>query len=296
MRVAVLGLGRMGVPIAERLRDAGYELRVWNRTAAAAETFAASGVGVLADPAAAWDEAEIAITMLSDDAALEGVTTGEHGLLDGARGGVLVDMSTVSPSASARVAAACEGRGVAFLRAPVSGNPSVVRAGNLGIIVSGPREPYERLAELLRAIGPNVFYVGGAEEARIVKLGLNMMLAGTAELVAEALTLAERHGIGREQMLEVMGSSAIGSPFLRYKTAALIADDYQSTFSSRLMFKDLALALDAAKDVAVPLPVVALVGQLVLGCIGAGMGDDDFMSLVVRLRREAGLADGPPAG
>lgn len=289
MRIAVLGLGQMGTPIAERLEQAGHELSVWNRSPDALGPFKERGIRVLDDPSEAWHHADCAITMLSDGAALEAVVLSERGLLESAERGVLIDMSTISVTASARVAAECERRGVAFLRAPVTGNPSVVRAGNLGIIVSGPREEFDRLVATLRDIGPTVFYVGSREEARIVKLALNLMIAGTVELISEALVLAQKHGIGSGEMLEVMGASAVGSPFVKYKTDALVAEDYSSTFSARLMYKDLALALEAANDAELPLPVTALTQQLFQGCIATGMGDWDLTALLPRLRREAGL-------
>ena len=286
MRLAVLGLGRMGAPIAERLEQAGHELSVWNRSAGPAEAFAERGVRVLGAPRDAWEHADACITMLADGPAVEAVA---EDLLATEADGVLVDMSTIGVDASARVAEACDRRGVEFLRAPVTGNPSVVVAGNLGIIVSGPVVAYERLGGALRDICPNLFHVGEADEARIVKLGLNLVIAGTAQLMAEALVLAEKHGIGRATMLEVMGNSAIGSPLVKYKTEALVADDYTSTFTSRLMYKDLELALGAADEVTTPLPVTALTQQLVQACIATGMGDDDFSALLPRLRREAGL-------
>jgi 3-hydroxyisobutyrate dehydrogenase-like beta-hydroxyacid dehydrogenase len=264
MRVAVLGLGRMGAPIADRLEQAGHELSVWNRSPAPTEPFSERGIHVHGAPRQAWEHADVCLTML-------------------------VDMSTIGVDSSARVAEECERRGVSFLRAPVTGNPSVIVAGNLGIIVSGPKESFDRLADTLRDIGPNVFHVGTAEEARIVKLALNLMIAGTAELIAEALVLTEKYGIDRGRMLEVMGGSAVGSPFVKYKTDPLVADDYTSTFSSSLMFKDLVLALEAGHEVATPLPVTALTQQLVQGCMAMGMADDDFMALLPRLRRDAGL-------
>lgn len=289
MRVAVLGLGRMGAPIADRLERGGHELSVWNRSPAAMEPFKRRGVRTLKRPADAWQHADLVITMLADGAAVEAVTLGHDGLLGAAAEGILADMSTISAPTSAKLAAACERGGVQFLRAPVTGNPSVVVAGNLGIIVSGPVEAFERTAETLRDIGPNLFYVGSADQARIVKLALNLMIGCTAEMIAEALVLAEKHGIERASMLEVMGGSAIGSPFVKYKTDALVADDYSSTFTSKLMYKDLALALEAARDVALPLPLTALTQQLLQGCIATGMGELDFSSLLPRLRREAGL-------
>jgi 3-hydroxyisobutyrate dehydrogenase-like beta-hydroxyacid dehydrogenase len=289
MRVAVLGLGRMGAPIADRLRQAGHELIVWNRSPGPAEPFSERGVRVLGVPSDAWEHADVCVTMLADGPAVEAVTLGGHGLLTRDADGALVDMSTIGVDSSARVAEACEQRGVSFIRAPVTGNPSVIVAGNLGIIASGPQDTFDRLADMLRDIGPNVFHVGGAEEARIVKLALNLMIGGTAQLMAEALVLAEKYGIDRGKMLEVMGGSAVGSPFVKYKTDPLVADDYTSTFSSSLLFKDLALALDAGHQVAAPLPVTALTQQMVQGCMAMGMADDDFMALLPRLRREAGL-------
>jgi 3-hydroxyisobutyrate dehydrogenase-like beta-hydroxyacid dehydrogenase len=300
-RVAVLGLGRMGVPIANRLESAGHELSVWNRSPGAMVPFKERGVRTLARPTDAWDHAEVCITMLADGAAVEAVISGEEGLLSGATGAdreppddapgrrAIVDMSTIAADTSAKVAAACDEFGVSFLRAPVSGNPSVVIAGNLGIIVSGPRGEFDRLGALLRDIGPNVFYVGASEQARIVKLALNLMIAGTAQLMAEALVLGEKHGIDRASMLEVMGGSAVGSPFVKYKTDALVADDYSSTFTTSGMAKDLALARAAADEVGVPLAVVERIQPLIEECIASGMGDLDFMALLPRLRREAGL-------
>jgi 3-hydroxyisobutyrate dehydrogenase-like beta-hydroxyacid dehydrogenase len=289
MRVAVLGLGRMGAPIADRLEQAGHELSVWNRSPGPAATFADRGVRVLDTPREAWERADVCVTMLADGSAVEAVTLGEDGLLSVDAEGTLVDMSTIGADSSARVAEECERRGVSFLRAPVSGNPSVIVAGNLGIMVSGPKDVFDRLAGLLRDIGPNLFYVGAADEARIVKLAINLMIGGTAQLIAEALVLAERYGVERAKMLEVMGGSAAGSPFVKYKTDALVADDYSSTFTSSLMYKDLALALEAGHRVAAPLPLTAATQQMVQGCVAMGMGDDDFTALLPRLRREAGL-------
>jgi 3-hydroxyisobutyrate dehydrogenase-like beta-hydroxyacid dehydrogenase len=275
----------MGVPIAERLLAAGHDVAVWNRTAAAAEPFADR----LSSPADAWEHGDVAITMLADDRAVEAML---GALLDG-RPGTVVEMSTISVAGSARLAERAESAGAGYLRAPVTGNPSVVAAGNLGIIVSGPRAAYDAVEPLLRDVGPNHFYVGAAEEARVVKLAINLMLAGTAQLMAEALVLGERNGIDPATMLDVMGGSAMGSPFVKYKTDALVAGDLTSTFTTTGMYKDLALALECGRAVDVALPVTAHVQQLLLSCVAQGMGDLDFMALVPRMRREAGLPDQP---
>jgi 3-hydroxyisobutyrate dehydrogenase-like beta-hydroxyacid dehydrogenase len=296
MRVAVLGLGRMGAPIAERLQQAGHELAVWNRSPAATDAFAGRGATRLEHPRDAWQHAELVITMLADDNAVKAVALGPGGLLEAGPGaeapragspGTLVDMSTISATTSAEIAAAADRHGVSYLRAPVSGNPSVVVAGNLGIIVSGPAAEFERLSPVLRDIGPNLFHVGSAEQARIVKLALNLMIGGTTQLLAEALVLTEQHGLERETMLEVISGSAIGSPYVKYKQGTLLSGDYSSTFTAALLHKDLELALSAGHAASVPLPVTALVQQLVEDCIAKGMGDLDLAVLVPRLERAA---------
>ncbi len=311
MRVGVLGLGHMGAPIAERLEHAGHELSVWNRSAAATEPFAQRGIRVLDSPAEVWQHAELAVTMLADDDALKAVTCGEHGLLSDraqgtageagsadqtttGRGATLIDMSTVSVRCSAEIAQMTERRGVTYLRAPVSGNPSVVVAGNLTIIVSGPQSGLDANSTILRDVGPHLFYVGADEQARIVKLALNLMLGGTTQLLAEALVLGEHAGMEAEKMLEVINASVIGSPYVKYKTDALVAGDYSSTFTASLLYKDLALALQAAHDVGVPLMLTAATQQLVEGCIAGGMGNMDLSVLIERLRQEAGHSEPTP--
>jgi 3-hydroxyisobutyrate dehydrogenase-like beta-hydroxyacid dehydrogenase len=289
MKVSVLGLGQMGTAIAERLVDAGHTVSVWNRTPGKAVDLVARGATELEYPYEAW-QSEVVITMLADSAALDLMMIDGFELLsfDGARGKFLIDMSTVSPESSARVANSAAANGIRFLRAPVSGNPAVVRAGNLAIVVSGAEADFDAMRTLLSDVGPNVFRAGEGEAARIVKLALNLMIAGTAQLLAEAITLAEAHGVERADLLEIMGASAAGSPFVKYKTAALLAEDYTSTFSTRLMRKDLDLILDSAAAGGVPLPVTAIVQQLLQACVSTGLGDQDFMSLLIRLKREAG--------
>jgi 3-hydroxyisobutyrate dehydrogenase len=290
MRVGIVGLGLMGEPIARRVLEAGHELTAFNRTAARTHALAADGARVAASPADVWSHAEACITMIADDEALRAVTLGDDGLLATSHPGrILIDMSTVSLKVSGEIAARAEEQGVAFLRAPVTGNPSVVRAGNLGIMVSGPKDALQKVEPLLREIGPNVFYLGAGDEARVMKLALNLMIAGTTELIAEALVLGEGLGLERAAMLEVMGASAVGSPFVKYKTAALVAADYTTTFSAAAMVKDLALVLGAAGEAGVPLPVTEQVSGLFEECVGSGMGDLDLTALLPRLRRQAGL-------
>lgn len=290
MNVAVLGLGQMGSAIAERLLGAGHQVCVWNRSKGKADGLVAQGAVEVDAFHEAWDRADVCITMVADSQALADLALGEETGLAHAAGGdkTLIDMSTVSVEVSKQVAAAAVASGVQYLRAPVSGNPGVVRGGNLTIIASGEQKVFDSVEGLLRDIGPNVFHVGDGDSSRIIKLALNLMVAGTAELLAECVALAEGHGVKREKLLEVVGASAVASPLVKYKIGPLLTEDYAPTFSSRLMRKDLNLVLEAAAAGGVPLPVTAVVNQLLQACISTGLGELDFMALLIRLKREAG--------
>jgi 3-hydroxyisobutyrate dehydrogenase-like beta-hydroxyacid dehydrogenase len=280
--VGLVGLGNMGTAFGERLLGAGYPLVVYNRTAAKAEPFAAGGASVAKSVAELAAEVDVVITSLTNDEALESVAAE---VVAAARPGtVLVDMSTVSPTVSARVASLADAASVGYLRAPVSGNPGVVRAGNLSFIVSGPRETLERVEPVLLAIGPTIHHVGEAEQARVVKLAINLMIGGLAQLMSEALVLGEAAGVSRAALLEVMGSSSAGAPFVKYKTEPLLRDDFSATFTTSLMEKDLDLVLDAADENGVELPIARELRELVRATIDAGYGDDDFMALYLHLR------------
>jgi 3-hydroxyisobutyrate dehydrogenase-like beta-hydroxyacid dehydrogenase len=279
----------MGAAVAERLLDAGYPLTVYNRTRRKAEPLAGRGATVADSAAVLAEGADVVLTSLSDDDALEAVA-GE--VVAAAReGATLVDMSTVSPAASARVAVAAEAASVEYVRAPVSGNPSVVRAGTLSFVVSGPRAALERVEHVIRAIGPTVHYVGEGEQARVVKLALNLMIAGLAQLMSEALVLGETAGVSRAALLEVMGSSAAGAPFVRYKTEPLLRDDYTATFTMALMEKDLDLVLDVADAAGLDLPVANELKALVRSASDAGHSDEDFMALFRHLRSASRYRD-----
>lgn len=282
LAVGLIGLGNMGTAIAERILDGGFPLVVYNRTPQKAEALAARGAAVAKTAADLAARADVVVTSLPNDEALEAVASE---IVPHARPGtVLVDVSTVSPAASARVASRADAASLEYLRAPVSGNPTVVRAGNLSFIVSGPRETLERVEPLIRTIGPTVHHVGAAEEARVVKLAINLMIAGLAQLMSEALVLGEAAGVSRAALLEVMGSSAAGAPFVKYKTEPLLRDDYSATFTTALMEKDIDLILDAADENGVELPIAREVKGLLRATIEAGYADDDFIALFLHLR------------
>ena len=280
--MGLIGLGNMGTAIAERVLEAGYPLVVQNRSLEKAAPYVDRGATLADTPTELAEEVDVVLTSLADDEAFEHVA--EKVLAAAHPASVLVDLSTVSPAVSARVASLADEASVDYLRAPVSGNPSVVRAGNLTLIVSGPREALDRVEPVLRAIGPAIHYVGDAEQARVVKLAINLMIAGLAELMSEAVVLGEMSGVSREALLEVMGSSAVGAPFVKYKTEPLLADDFSATFTTALMEKDIDLVLDAARQSVVELPLAQHLKALLRAAVEAGYADDDFMALYLHLR------------
>lgn len=295
LTVGLIGLGNMGTAIAERLLEAGYPLLVTNRTREKSAALEVRGAVVASTPRDLAGQVDVILTSLADDDALEAVAAD---VVASARPrSVLVDVSTVSPGVSARVASLAGAAAVEYLRAPVSGNPAVVRAGNLTFIVSGAQETLERVEPVLRAIGPTVHHVGDGEQARIVKLAINSMIAGLAQLMAEALVLGESAGVSRAALLDVMGSSAAGAPFVKYKTEPLLRDDFSATFTTALMEKDIDLVLDAADEAGVALPIAREMKRHLRAAIEAGYADDDFIALFLHLRKASGLDEvaAPPA-
>jgi 3-hydroxyisobutyrate dehydrogenase-like beta-hydroxyacid dehydrogenase len=283
--VGLIGLGNMGTAMAERVLDAEYRLGVFNRTRDKAAAFAARGAFVAETPAELLGEVDVVVTSLPNDEAFEDVN--EQVIVAARPGAVLIDTSTVSAAASARIATLAESTSIDYLRAPVSGNPSVVRAGNLTFIVSGDADVLDRVEPILRAIGPTIHYVGDGEQARAVKLAINLMIAGLAQLMSEALVLGEAAGVAKEDLLEVMASSAAGTPFVQYKTGPLLQDDFSATFTTALMAKDIDLVLAAASETGVQLPVARQMKNLLREAIEAGYGDDDFIALYLQLRTVA---------
>jgi 3-hydroxyisobutyrate dehydrogenase-like beta-hydroxyacid dehydrogenase len=280
--VGLVGLGHMGTAFAERLLEGGFPLLLYNRTAAKAEPLAARGAKVAPSAADLAASVDVVLTSLANDEALEAVA--DEIIPAAETGTVLADMSTVSPAASARIAAQADANSIGYVRAPVSGNPTVVRGGNLTFIVSGPPEAVDRVEPVLRAIGPTIHRVGTGEQARVVKLAINLMIAGLAELMSEALVLGEAAGVSRADLLQVMGSSAAGAPFVKYKTEPLLRDDFSATFTTALMEKDIDLILDVADENRVDLPVAREMKELLRATAEAGYAEDDFIALFLHLR------------
>jgi 3-hydroxyisobutyrate dehydrogenase len=289
-RLGWVGAGRMGHALAARLLAAGHDVAVYNRTRAKAESLAEAGANIVASPAELADR-DVVFTMVAGPDDFQEVVLGDEGLLagDGAVPSVIVDLTTVSPEASAAVRAEAELRGAALLAAPVSGNPNVVRAGRVTLVVSGPREAYDEVEPLLALLGAGVTYVGDGERARLAKICHNLMLGVVAQCMAEIVVLAEKGGMSRHDFLEFLNGSVMGSMFTRYKTPAYVNLDFTPTFTPLLLRKDFDLGLQAARELDVPMPVAAAAQQTVQALIGSGHTTEDFAALLAEQARASGL-------
>jgi 3-hydroxyisobutyrate dehydrogenase-like beta-hydroxyacid dehydrogenase len=285
-----LGTGRMGAALAGRLIEAGERVTVWNRTRAKTEPLAARGARV-ADRITGLGGCDIVFVMVSGPRDLAEVVTGEHGLLRGERRpGVIVDCSTVSAGASAQARAAADAAGVAFLAAPVSGNPHVVAEGGACIVASGPEEAFRRVRPYLEEMAKFAVYAGDGEQSRLVKLCHNLYLGMMVQALVEVTSLAEKGGTDRAAFLEFLGGTVLGSDWVRKRAGDLVERDWTPTFTTELLRKDFDLGLEAARSLEVPMPVAATVYQLIQSAIGIGLRDEDFLSLYDQQALGAGLA------
>lgn len=275
--ISVVGLGAMGGSLAGRLLDRGYPVHGTNRTAGKAAPLVARGLVWEETPRQAAAVADIVITMVTDDKALTAVVEGDDGLLAGIRPGtLLVDMSTVSPSASRSLGEQVAARGASMLEAPVSGSVPAAQEGTLTIIVAGEAVAYEKAEPMLRSLGTTVTYVGELGRALMLKLAINVSLATQMLAFSEGLLFAERAGIDRELATSVMANSAIGSAMLRARLPLLLQPSAQSWFSVSLMDKDLRLARRVAGEMGVELPTASAAHELMALAEGDGRGNRDI--------------------
>ena len=283
-----IGLGSMGLAMAKNLAQDETTLRVWNRTASKADALAGEGIRRVTSPAQAA-EAGIVVSMVADDRALEEIVGGPEGILAASRPGLHISMSTVSPRVARTVAARHAERGWDYVAAPVFGRPDAAAARKLWICASGSRRGDAR--PVLDRLGQGVFEFGddpGA--ANVVKLSGNFLIAAALEAMAEAFTLAEKNGIGREAVAELFGSTLFSCPIYRNYGEAIARKRYRPAgFRLALGFKDMTLALATAGESGVPMPFASLLHDRLLGSIGRGRSDLDWTALAQSVSEEAGL-------
>jgi len=290
--VAWIGLGKMGLPMSALVARAGYAVTAFDRSETQLVAARGQGISIARSATEAVSGRPVAITSLPDDAALRAVLLGPQGLVQAmAPKSILIETSTVSAEVSAEVAAAAGARDIAYLRAPVSGNASIVHTGALTCFVSGPREAFDTIKPLLATFTGAQTYLGASEEARYAKLAVNLMIAASAAMMAESLALARKGGIAWQDVLKVLDDSAVASPMVKYKTAPLRNRDFESTFSCRQMAKDLDLILAAGHAVGVPMQLAAQVRETYGALIAHGDGETDFISTVRHVERLSALGE-----
>jgi 3-hydroxyisobutyrate dehydrogenase len=288
-RIGWLGTGRMGIVLVRRLLAADLAVSVFNRTKTKAEPLAAEGATVVGT-AAELAAADVVFVVVGTSEDLLDAVLGPGGLLaDGRAPGIVVDLSTVSVEASRQVRHELAARGSELVAAPVMGNPRVAAAGRLTFALSGPEAAVGRVRPYLELLGAGSSYVGEGEAARIVKLCHNLFLGSVTQSLAEVTVLAEKAGVSRQTFLACINESVMGSTFTRYKSPALVNLDFQATFTAALLRKDFDLGLTTARQHEVPMPVAALVHQLVQTLVGYGFGEQDFASLIALQGQAAGL-------
>ena len=287
--VAVVGTGRMGAAMAATIRRAGFETLVWNRDQTKAERVAeAIGAPVASSAAEAAAKADVVLTSLADDAAVERVYLAPEGIVEGvAPATVVVDTSTIDPRTTEKIGAAVDAAGAAFLDGPVSGSVSTVEAGALTIMVGGDEAVLERARRVLEALSSRVVHVGGRGTGAATKLAVNNLIHGLNVALSEALVLAERAGVAREVAYEVFASGAAGAPFVQYKREVYEhPEDATVAFSLDLVAKDLELITGLAQRVGVPMRQAETALEVVRDAIAHGFGDADLSAIAVHLRGE----------
>jgi 3-hydroxyisobutyrate dehydrogenase-like beta-hydroxyacid dehydrogenase len=288
-RVAVVGTGRMGSAMARALARAGHELVLHNRTPDRAGALAMELGGTAATaatPAQAAAGADVVLTMLADDAAVESVFLGSDGLLAGARpGSVLADLSTVDPSTIRRVAAAPRADGVGLLDAPVSGSTQTAESGGLTLMVGGDPGDLDRARPVFHTIAKTVFHLGPLGSGAAMKLAVNTVIFGLNQALAEGLVLAERGGIDRALAYDVIAASVAGAPFVGYKRAAFLEPDTTpAAFALELADKDLRLITGFAEALGVPMPQARINLEQIRAAEAAGDPTADFSTVAGHLR------------
>lgn len=289
MKVMWTGYGKMGTLMAERVRNAGHEVTVHDISEERRQAARAAGFFVTDNMASASD-ADLIVSSLPHDMAVASTLRGTTGVLAYASpGATLLETSTISLKQSAFVDTEARERGVGYVRAPVSGSVAAARDGRLSAFASGPAADLVRVAPVLESFARTVLHAGSSDEARVLKLAINLMVATQAASLAEAHALAVRGGVSPAVVLNAISASAISSPHLASQCQRLAEGDLTPTFTVNQMLKDLGLVADAARALGVPVWVSGAAQQLLVATEASGLGERDYISCVGRLAELAGL-------
>lgn len=278
-KIGWIGAGKMGLPICKRLKAAGYKVTVLVRKPMQAELLSSLGLEFADNIADTLRGADVVFTAVTDDGALADVVLGHSFIISLSSAAVFIDISTVSPAISAKIASHLP-KANAYLRSPVSGSTGMAEAGTLTALVSGSKTAFDCMADVFATFTKKAFYLGEHEEARYLKLSINSMVAATAALLGEALAFGLKGGLTHANMLEVIAQSAVASPLIGYKKDMIINGDYTPAATLDMLRKDLGLLLSTAQDHGTVLPVNAGIKQIYDAASARGLGARDFFVLV----------------
>ena len=290
-KIGFIGLGTMGLPMAKNLAKAGFDLTVYARRPEPAAEMRALGARTVDSPRAVAEAAEMVITIVTADPDVRAVILGKEGVLEGARaGGVIVDMSTISPMTIQEIARMAGEKGVEVMDAPVSGGDTGAKAGTLTIIAGGKRETFERCRPAFEAMGQNIFHVGGVGVGQVIKIA-NQVIGGTIlAVVSEALVMGVRAGADPEIMRQVISVSSGNSGLFQARVGDfMMKDQFQPGFMLDLMKKDVGLALEIGRALSVPMPVGAAAYQHYAAGTNMGVGREDFSAVCKAVEKMAGV-------
>jgi len=290
MKVAFIGLGTMGIGMSLNVLKAGHDVTVHNRTRQKEEAVAKEGAQRAQSPKEAAEGAEIIVTMVSDTPDVEEVVLGAEGVIHGApQGAIVIDMSTISPTATRQMAEELGKKGIKMLDAPVSGGPEGANHGTLAIMVGGDPADFEKALPILEIMGKTVTHVGPIGAGQITKAINQIIISGTYLTVAEGLTLGMKAGLDMQKVIEAISGGAASSWVLHNRGINVVNNTYPLGFRVSLHHKDLRIALDTARELDVTLPATALVAQIENGLIARGYGDDDVSAIGRSIREQSGL-------
>jgi 3-hydroxyisobutyrate dehydrogenase-like beta-hydroxyacid dehydrogenase len=293
--IAFIGLGSMGLPIATNLLLSGHSLRVYNRSPKKAESLVTQGAISGKTPAEVVESDSVVFTMLANDQALEEVVLGEHGILNAlGAGGIHVSMSTVSPATAKKLAEQHQQRGSHYLAAPVFGRPEAAAAAKLWICVSGDASAKAQVRPLFDAIGQGVFDFGDeVSAANVVKISGNFLIMAAIAAMSEAYTLAEKNGIDRTQIAQMIGQTLFACPIYQNYGRMIAEQQYEPAgFKTWLGLKDATLALQVARESEMPMPLASLVHDRLMSAVAKGRSEIDWTGgIALGVSEDAGLGN-----
>ena len=290
MKVAFIGMGTMGVPMVINLLKAGHQVTVHNRTREKEQPVVAMGAKSASSPQQAAIGAEVIITCVSDSPDVQQVILGNQGIIHSAQPGtIVIDMSTISPSVTRHIANTLAQKNIKMIDAPVSGGSEGAKQGTLSIMIGGEAEDVQTVMPVLAAMGKTITHVGAIGAGQITKAINQVIVAGTYWAVAEGITLGLKAGMDMEKVVQAVGSGAAGSWGLTNRSSNMIDNNYPLGFRVRLHHKDLKIALEAARELGVTIPMTAYVDQIEAGLIARGYGDEDVSAIARSVREQSGL-------